>query len=381
MIKRISPKNLIISFVLVLSLILGTGCTILPDIETSPPQAAPPSPSPSPPPSANTTPADSGWSPPSSNGETLVLPSIADVVAKVKPSVVAITTQVVTFDFFNRPFTREGAGSGWIIDATGYVVTNNHVIEGAQSITVILDDGRTVAAEIVGADALSDLAVLKIDAENLLAVSVGDSEKLRIGDWVIAIGNALGQGISATQGVVSRKDASLSVDQGQTLYGLIQTDAAINPGNSGGPLVNMAGEVIGINSVKTAQVEVEGIGYAISTMQAMPIIEDLITLGRVVRPWLGVGLYTVDQFVVQRYNLAVEQGVLLTEVAPGSPADEAELEAGDVITKFGDKEIVDINEMIREIHSAQLGEAVEITFWRGEVENTTSAILAESPSS
>jgi len=283
-------------------------------------------------------------------------------------------------DFFNRPFTREGAGSGWIIDATGYVVTNNHVIEGAQSITVILDDGRTVSAEIVGADALSDLAVLKINAENLPAVSVGDSEKLRIGDWVIAIGNALGQGISATQGVVSRKDASLAVDQGQTLYGLIQTDAAINPGNSGGPLVNMAGEVIGINSVKTAQVEVEGIGYAISTMQAMPIIEDLITLGRVVRPWLGVGLYTVDQFVVQRYNLAVEQGAFLTEVAPGSPADDAGLEAGDVITKFGDTEIVDVNEMIREIHSAQVGEAIEITFWRGDVENTTFATLAESPS-
>ncbi|MFC1941322.1 S1C family serine protease [Chloroflexota bacterium] len=371
--KRINIKYLILTLVLVLSLALSAGCTLLTEVETSPPLSSPAT--------NGTIPTNPEWTITPTESQAPILPSIADVVAKVKPSVVAINTQVVTLDFFNRPSTQEGAGSGWIIDAEGYIVTNNHVVEGANSITITLDDDRTVLAEIVGADPLTDLAVLKIDAVNLLAAAVGDSRKLRVGDWVVAIGNALGRGISATTGIVSSLNVSLDVSAGQTLYGLIQTDAPINPGNSGGPLVNMAGEVIGITSAKLAAVEVEGVGYAISTQEAAPIMEQLITIRYIVRPWLGVGLYTVDQFVIQRYNLAVDKGVLVVNVAPGSPADNAELKPGDVITKLEDQKTSTSNELIRAIHSYKIGQEVKITFWRGETENTASATLTESPSS
>jgi len=371
--KRINIRDLIVSLILILSLTLGTGCAVLPEVETSPPST--------PLTTENATIIEPEWSITIGETPSPVLPSIADVVAKVKPSVVTITTEVLTFDFLNQPHIQEGAGSGWIIDESGIIVTNNHVVEGAESITVILDDSRTFPADMntLATDWLTDLAVFKIDAENLTAARVGDSSKLRVGDWVVALGNSLGQGIRATQGIVSRQDVSITVGEGQTLYGLIETDAAINPGNSGGPLVNMAGEVIGINSIKTVQVEVELVGWAISTSEAMPIIKQLINTGYVVRPWLGVGLYTVDQFVVLRYNLAVDKGAFVVNVASGSPADKARLKAGDVITKYEDQEITGADELIRAIHSTQVGQEIEITFWRGETKNTTYATLTESP--
>jgi len=233
--------------------------------------------------------------------------------------------------------------------------------------------------DTVTTDPLTDLAVLKIDAEDLPAATVGDSDSMRIGNWVVAIGNSLGQGIRATQGIVSRRDVNIQVYEGLERKGLIETDAAINPGNSGGPLVNMAGEVIGINSAKAAAVEVEGVGYAISTNEAMWVIQQLINKGYVVRPWLGVGLYTVDQYVVMRYKLSVDRGVLVTEVATGSPADNAGLKAGDVISGFKGQEIVDANELIGIIHSSQIGEDVEVVYWREDSKRTTKAVLAESP--
>jgi serine protease Do len=308
-----------------------------------------------------------------------VLPSTADVVAKVEPSVVAINVEVLTYDYFNRPTEVKGAGSGWIIDEDGYIVTNNHVVEGAENITVTLGDGRTFPAETVGADPLTDLAVVKISAHNLPAANTGDSSVLRVGDWLVAIGNSLGMGISATEGIVSALGVSLSVSSGETLHDLVQTDAAINPGNSGGPLVNMAGEVIGITSVKIAQVGVEGMGYAISINEAMPVIEELIRTGYVVRPWLGIGTYTVTEVVASWYNLAVDKGVLVTEVAADSPADKAGLQAGDVITIIEGEEISDASELRQVIDSCEIGQRVEITFWRGETEHTTYATLTESP--
>jgi len=342
----------------------------LPDIEVAP--------SPSPPPPQPTTPINPDWTPPAGN-QAQLLPDFVSVIAKVKPSVVAISTKVPTFNIFTGASIQEGAGSGWIIDENGYIVTNNHVVKGAESITVTLDDGSTFPAETVRTDPLSDLAIVRIDAQDLPAANIGDSSKLRVGDWLVAIGNSLGLGISVTKGIVSSLGVSVSVAPGQTLYDLIQTDAAINPGNSGGPLVNMAGEVIGINSVKIAQVGVEGMGYAISTKEAIPIIEELIKTGYVVRPWLGVGLFTVDELIARRYNLAVNQGILVTEVAVGSPADQAGIEAGDVITAIEGQEVADVNELIRAIHSFQIGQRVEITFWRGDAKNTTYAVLLESP--
>jgi serine protease Do len=211
------------------------------------------------------------------NTTSIVLPSIADVVALVKPSVVAIDTET-TYRIFNRSFTQQGAGSGWIIDENGIIVTNYHVIEGAKSIIVTLSDGRTFTVDpnTVVTDEQNDLAVLRINAGKLTAAIIGDSSKLRVGDWVVAMGNPLGLGISAKEGIVSRLDVSLTVGS-QILSDLIETSAAINPGNSGGPLVNMRGEVIGITSAKVSSVGVEGLGYAISINEAIPILTDLIT--------------------------------------------------------------------------------------------------------
>ncbi len=363
--------TILISLLLILALSLSAGCNLFEEEDAATPST--------PPASSDTTIIDHDWTPPVSDQIT-ELPSIADVVAKVKPSVVAINTEVITMDFFNRPQTQQGAGSGWIIDENGIIVTNNHVVEGAESITITLDDGRTfpVDMDTVATDWITDLAILKIDAQYLPAVSVGDSSDLRIGDWVVAIGNSLGERISATGGIVSALGVSLPI-QDQTLHDLIQTDAAINPGNSGGPLVNMSGEVIGITSVKVAEVGVEGMGYAISTDVAMPIISDLITRGYAIRPWLGIGSYTVDQFVVFRYNLAVDEGILVTNVASDSPANTAGLKSGDVITEFNGLKITNNNEFLQALHSIKIGDTVEITYWRGETEQTTSAKLTQTP--
>jgi serine protease Do len=273
----------------------------------------------------------------------------------------------------------EGAGSGWILDEDGLIVTNNHVVEGAQNITVTLDDGRTFTAESVSTDALNDLAVIKIDAHNLPALKTGNSSRLRVGDWVIAIGNALDQGISATEGVVSQLGISLQVDQNQTLYDLIKTSAAINEGNSGGPLVNLAGEVVGITSAKVASIGVESMGYAISIDTALPILQELITKGYVVRPWLGVSLYTVNQVAIRQLNLAVDKGVLLIQVVDGGPAAQAGLEAGDVITSLGGQAVTTVEELTSILYAAETGKPLAVAFWRGKASNTAEVIPTESP--
>jgi serine protease Do len=374
--KRINLKTLFIIFILVISLALGAlpGCITIttPETPETPPTTTP---------SAPTTPINPGWTPPPSSNQTAELPSIADVVALVKPSVVAITTEVVSYDFFNRPFTQEGAGSGWVLDEDGIIVTNNHVVAGASIITVTMDDGRTFTADMqsVSTDPLNDLAILKIDARNLPALERGDTSGLRVGDWVIAIGNALGQGIRATEGIVSRKGVSLSVSQGQTLYDLLETSAAINPGNSGGPLVNLAGEVIGITSAKVAQIGIEGMGYAISIDIATPIVQELINKGYVVRPWLGVSLYTVDQIAIRQLNLALDKGVLLVEVVGGSPAVQAGLKAGDVISSIGGEEVANVQELTRVLHKSKIGQPLEIIFWRGNAKSTVQVTPEESP--
>jgi serine protease Do len=365
--KRVNIKYLVCSLILILSLTLGAGCHLLPDTDFLPP--------PSPPSSYTATPIDPEWTLPPVEGDVPVLANIADIVAKVKPSVVAIN--VITYDIINRP--QEGAGSGWIIDEDGIIVTNHHVVEGAESITVTLANGETFPAEAVCIDSLTDLAVVKINAQNLPAANIGDSSELRVGDWVVAIGNSLGLGICATKGIVSCLEVSLPVSSGQTLYDLIQTDAAINPGNSGGPLVNMRGEVIGITSVKIAMVGVEGMGWAISSKVAMSIIEELIQNGYVIRPWLGVGVSTVNEYLKRRYDLAVDKGAFVREVVADSPADEARLEVGDAIVSFEDREITTAGELVQAIHSYQIGQRVEITYWRGNTKHITYAILTESP--
>jgi len=307
------------------------------------------------------------------------LPNVAAVVAKVKPSVVAINVEAIDYDFFNRPIREQGAGSGWIIDEDGYIVTNNHVVENADIITVTLDDGRVITAEEVSTDVLTDLAVIKVEASNLPTLEIGNSDNLGIGDWVVVIGNSLGRGISATQGIVSSSHVSLAVSTGQTLDDLIQTDAAINPGNSGGPLVNMSGEVIGITSAKVAEVGVEGMGYAISSTEAVPIIEQLIDKGYVVRPSLEASTTSVTQWVATIYRLSVNRGALVTAVVKDGPADKAGLKAGDVITAIDEKSIASSTDLTQTIISKQINQSVEVTYWRGRNSYQTNATLVESP--
>jgi serine protease Do len=307
------------------------------------------------------------------------LPDFVSVIAKVRPSVVAINTTLSGISIFGNTFTQEGAGSGWIIDSNGIIVTNNHVVEGADTISVTLEDGRNFSADTVRTDSVADLAVIKINAINLPALTPGDSSRLRVGDWVVAIGNSLGQGISATKGIVSAMGVSVSADQGETLYDLIQTDAAINPGNSGGPLVNMSGEVIGINSIKVAQVGVEGMGYAISSQVAIPIINELVTNGYVTRPWLGVSLYTVDPTAVRQLNLGIDKGVLLRQVSSGGPADKAGLIKYDVITVFNGQDITTVEDLVKEIRNCKVGQSVAVTYWRGSSKGTTTVVLTKAP--
>jgi serine protease Do len=323
---------------------------------------------------------DPDWTFPPESGPSITLPDFRPVVAEVMPSVVSITTEISASDFFGRQYTEYVRGSGILIDDAGYIATNNHVVEDAQSIYVELADGSTFPANIVGTETLSDLAVIKIDAVDLPYAYWGDSSSLSIGEWVLAIGNALGQEIIATQGIVSRLNVSVNVE-GNTLYGLIQTTTAINPGNSGGPLVNMAGEVIGITSVKIVASEVEGMGFAISSDEAKPIIEDLIHYGHVTYPWLGVGSRTVTPSLAAARNLSVDRGALIEEVFADDPADAAGLREGDIIIRFDDEEINNVADLVQAIRASKIGEEVEIVFVRGGDTKTTSARLVERSAS
>jgi serine protease Do len=253
------------------------------------------------------------------------------------------------------------------------------VVADAQTLTVILDDGRSFDATVVGTDPLTDIAVVKIDADNLPVVTVGDSTKMRIGDWVVAIGNSLGQGVRATQGIISQQNVYLDTDSGERLYNLIETDAAINPGNSGGPLVNMAGEVIGITNAKLVDVQVESVGYAISTETAVDVIKDLINLGHPVHPWLGVSIYPyeLNEAVVQQFSLKTNEGALLMEVVDGSPAGKAGLQPYDVVTSYNGQKITVADDLIEGIRLSKVGQTVEIAYQRGDAKNTTQATLIE----
>jgi len=293
------------------------------------------------------------------------LPSFVEVVEKARPSVVVIETDI-------------GVGSGWIIDSGGIIVTNFHVIEDATDINVILNDGSVFTAESIRSDSLTDIALIYIDARNLPAADISDCCDLKVGQPVAAIGNALGRGISMKGGWISRLEVTIRVGD-TTLYGLIETDAAINEGNSGGPLVNMAGEVIGITSVKLIDVAVEGVGYAIRMDTALPVINELITTGFVVRPYLGVAGVTIDYVVIDVYDLQIDSGFLVTVVFPGFPAEQAGLEEEDVIIAVDDIEINSIEELVKTIRSQEVGQEIEITYWRGNSENTTRATLVEMP--
>jgi serine protease Do len=364
-------KKYILALVIIIAVGLSVGIWALSLSPTSTPPHA----------DNSTQQTNPNWTFPLVSEPATPLPDFRPIVAEVMPSVVSVTTEIVVSDFFGRQSTEYVAGSGILIDDKGYIATNNHVVEDAQSIYVELADGRTFPANTVGTDSLSDLAVIKVDAANLTYIYWGDSSLLSVGGWVLAIGNALGEGITATEGIVSRLNVSVDIGGGNILYGLIQTTAPVNPGNSGGPLVNMAGEVIGITSVKIVASAVEGIGYAISSNEAKPIIEDLIHYGHVTYPWLGVSVSTVTPLLAASENLSVDRGALIAEIVADSPAEVAGLKVGDVIIRFGDHEISNIADLIQAIRSSQIGQNVEIVFVRGEDTKTTSAQLTERSTS
>ena len=309
------------------------------------------------------------------------LPSITDVVEQVNPAVVSIVVGTVQYDWFMQPVPSEQAGSGVIIDADGYIITNNHVVQDGTSITVSLTDGRSFDATLVGTDPSTDLAVIKINGDNLPTASFGNSSALRVGDWVVAIGNALALegGPTVTVGVVSALGRTIEESSDVTLYDLIQTDAAINPGNSGGPLINLNGEVIGINTAKVSSVEVSGVGFAISSNSALPIIDELITKGYVSRPYMGVSLVAVTPTIVRSYDLRVDKGAMIYYLNPGTPASNAGLRPGDVITIFDDIEIETADDVILAIRNHDIGDTIQIKYYRGSSLQIASVTLIEKP--
>ena len=374
-------KKIFINFLFLSLMVLSSGCYFEFRSSSTPPESIAPVI-----PTAQTvqgtvTPIDPAWKSPGISNSSFALPSIADVVEQGNPSVVTITTEQIVNDMFSRQLTQSGAGSGWILDKKGIVVTNNHVVEGASKVILQFSDGRTSegTSANVFRDPLTDLAIIKVDLANLPALAIGDSAKLRVGDWVVGIGNPLGKGIRAKEGTISGLKVSLSLDEEESLHDLIETSTAINPGNSGGPLLNMKGEVIGITSAKISAVGVEGMGYAISINSALPILQELISKGYVTRPFLGVELYTVNDYVAYYNRLPVNRGAVVTVVQPGSPAAQAGLRRLDVILKYQNKDISTASELLRELRNSKIGDEVTITYMRGKNALTTSARLTTSP--
>ncbi len=331
--------------------------------------------------------------------------AFADVAEKVTPSVVTITTETTVKmrgtpfgEFFDDPFFRRffdipdqpdrerkrvGLGSGVIVSSDGIIITNNHVVENADNIKIRLLDGTEHSAEIKGTDSPTDLAILKIDQNNLPAIKFGDSEKSRVGEWVLAIGSPLSPNLahSVTTGIISAKGRSGIFSPNADLYeNFIQTDAAINPGNSGGALVNLNGELIGINTAIASRTGGNmGIGFAIPSNLANKVKSDIINKGRVVRGWLGVYIQDVDQNLADALDLEKPIGVLIPQVQDGSPADKAGLQSEDVILKFNGKTVKNASELRTWVASAGPGTEITLTVLRDGDEKKIEVVLGELP--
>jgi len=310
------------------------------------------------------------------NAEDRKVLSTVDIGKLVGPSVVGIVSTVEYQGFFSQEVTS-GNGSGIIFSADGHIVTNHHVIEGAKSVKVVLNTGKEYDAKLIGSDAKTDLAVIKIEAEDLQVATFGDSTSLEAGEKVVAIGNPLGLEFagSLTQGIISAVNRTVTVDQ--RTYKMIQTDAAINPGNSGGALVNEFGEVIGINSVKVSSSGVEGLGFAIPVSDAKPIIEDLINFGYVKgRPLIGLSLRYVTEQEAYYYNFP-SKGLFVVEVTPGTGAEKAGIQKGDIILSCDGKEVEGVEALneIRDTHKA--GDTIKLKINRNGKEMEIPVVLGE----
>lgn len=284
---------------------------------------------------------------------------IVKAVEKVGPSVVTIATVQIVRNMFLQPVPVKGIGSGFVIKSDGYILTANHVIRRARKMEVVLSSGEALSGRVVGADPATDIAVVKVEAENLPVAMLGDSSKLKVGQIVIALGNPFGLtgGPTVTMGVISALNRSIR-SKALVLEDLIQTDAAINPGNSGGPLVNIHGEIIGVNTAIIPYAQ--GIGFAIPINLAKKVSEELITYGRVIRPWIGVVGVTINEKIAAYYNLPVDKGALIIEVASGSPAYKAGIRVGDIITGIGEIPINNADDLKKEIGRRRIGEEIEV---------------------
>ncbi len=327
--------------------------------------------------------------------------SFADLAEKVRPAVVNVsTTTTVTIpgspfrhffgpddegpfgDFFKRHFgdipdrkmKQSSLGSGFIIDKDGFIITNNHVVEGADEIKVTLADSREFKAKVVGRDAKTDLALLKISSvfKNLPVLPVGDSDKMRVGDWVLAIGNPFGLEHTVTQGILS---ATGRVIGAGPYDNFLQTDAPINPGNSGGPLVNLAGEVIGINAAIVATGQ--GIGFAIPSNMAKAIIPQLKQKGKVTRGYIGVSIQNVTPEIAQAFGLKEPRGALVGNVVPGGPAAAAGIKRGDIIVAFDGRDVKNMSELSRLVAGTPVGKSVAVKVMRNGKEIDTNLTVTE----
>ena len=310
-------------------------------------------------------------------------------VKRVGPAVVTVINtmpQQQIFGFFGESVQQpKASGSGVVISPQGYIVTNNHVVEGYQTLEVDFADGTRVSAQLIGADAFSDLAVVKVDGNVPAVAELGDSDQLQIGEAVIAIGSPLGDfKNTVTFGVVSALGRTLDVENGSAYEKMIQTDAAINHGNSGGPLVNMSGQVIGITTAivrgsDTTSDVAEGLGFAIPSRTVSEITAQLISTGRVDRPYMGVRWQSITPEIARANGLPMQWGAYIQRVGAGSTADLAGVRAGDIITKIGDEELSDSNAFLNLLNHHEVGENVTIEVWRNGQTLTLSAVLQGQP--
>ena len=310
-----------------------------------------------------------------------------DIIKKVQPSVACITSITQGTDFFNQVYKSEGAGSGVVFykdSNNAYIVTNNHVISGASTVSISLNECDLVSAKLVGKDSNADLAVISVSLKDLANAGVtnvqvaefGNSEEVEVGETVIAIGNALGEGNTATKGILSSQTRDVNI-QGTKLT-VLQTDAAINPGNSGGALVNSKGQVIGINTAKISMTTVEGIGYSIASDVAKPIIEELMNSKST--PTLGVYITSISEEVAAQNNLP-QAGVLVQKVIEGGSASYSDIQAGDLITSFNGTPVFNTDQLMDAVKKCKIGQTVSVTIVRNGATKTVSVKMLESSNS
>jgi len=304
-------------------------------------------------------------------------PQIADIVDEAKQGVATISTKSLVKGYFYN-FEDQGNGSGFVVRPDGYIATNYHVVKGATDIKVYLPNGETYDAELIGRDTVTDLAILKITAKDLEYLRIGDSDNLRVGEWVIAIGNALALkgGPTVTIGIISALGRTIRSEEGD-FYDLIQTDAAINEGNSGGPLLNLSGEVIGINQAILRQGR--SLSFAVSANVASPIFEELISNGCVKRPLMGFASADLTPALASDWGISVKEGIIVSYMPSGGPAYDAGIKLGDIIIEINKDSVADVKDWLTKLWSLNSGDETVVTYIREGKSYETTVMLASRP--